>query len=236
MSQLEREDDEHPAFHSTTDSPLVIDCCHIEICSVGDRVQCERAEARNLTSSATRALCFLHRDRTPLPSKIMIAVRRRGRQDLASASICSTCTTTSNTRCSDTSTTSPYNPALLSPPRPILRSARRFILPLVPPAWSPFSHLSSHAALRDFCLPRQEPRPAANVLKRLPLCSCSPSLAKFSRTSLGQHVSISTSTTTLPSAINTTTFLHPTMDRLPVTGLKLRRYHHHHHPDCRHRR
>lgn len=166
----------------------------------------------------------------------MNGIRLRRRQDLASSSICSTCTTTSNTRCSDTSTTSPYNPILLFPPRPILRSTRRFILPLVPPAWSPLSQLSSQAALRDFCLPRQEPRPAANVLKRLPLCSCSPSLAKFSRTSVGQHVSISTSTTTLPSAINTTAFLHPTMDHLAVNGLKLRRYHHYHHRDCRHRR
>jgi hypothetical protein len=159
----------------------------------------------------------------------MIGARRR--QNLTSSSICSTCTTgSSSARWSDVSSISPFSPTFLSPQRPVLKSVRRFIIPLVPPAWSPSSQVSPQAALRDFCVPRQEPRPPADVLKRSPLCSCSPSLAKFSRTSLGQHVSISTSTTTLPSAVTTApggaAFLHPTMNYLTVSGLKT---HHHRH-------
>jgi len=162
----------------------------------------------------------------------MIGTRRR--HDLASSSICSTCTTvSSNARWSDISTGSPFSPTLLSPQRPIIKSARRFIIPLVPPAWSPISHISHQAALRDFCLPRQEPRPPADVLNRSSLSSCSPSLAKFSRANIGQNVSISTSTTTLPSAINTNIFLHPTMAYLTVSGLKTQHHRHHH---CRHTR
>lgn len=163
----------------------------------------------------------------------MIGTRRR--QDLASSSICSTCTSvSSNGRWSDLSTGSPFSPTLLSAQRPILKSARRFIIPLVPPAWSPISQISPQAALRDFCIPRQEPRPPVDILNRSSLNSCSPSLAKFSRTIVPeQNVSISTSTTTLPSAINTgAAFLHPTMDYLTVNGLKTRHHHHHHH-HCR---
>jgi hypothetical protein len=159
----------------------------------------------------------------------MIGTRRR--QDLASSSICSTCTTgSSNQRWSDISSGSPYSPLFLSPQRPTIRSVRRFIIPLVPPAWSPISPSSHQAALRDFCIPRHEPRPPADVLNRSSLSSCSPSLAKFSRTSVGQHVSISTSTTTLPSAINANAFLHPTMAYRAVSGLKTHHRHHYYRP------
>ncbi|UJR21436.1 hypothetical protein I4U23_024522 [Adineta vaga] len=155
----------------------------------------------------------------------MIGARRR--QDLTNSSICSTCTSSSNPRWSDISTRSSFNPTIVSPPRHILKSVRRFIIPLVPPAWTPTSQiLPKSAALRDYCLPRSEPRPPNDVLNRSPLSSCSPSLAKFSRTSIGQHVSISTSTTTLPSTINTNNSLHPAMAYLTVNGLKI---HHHHH-------
>ncbi len=162
----------------------------------------------------------------------MLGTRRR--QDHTSSSFCSSCTTvSSNTRWSDVSCGSPFSPTLLSPSRPILRSTRRFIIPLVPPAWSPTSQVFHQVALRDFCIPRQEPRTPTDVLNRSSLSTCSPSLAKFSRTSVGQHVSISTSTTTLPSAINPGVSLHPTMSYLTVSGLKTQHHRHHH---CRHAR
>ncbi len=157
----------------------------------------------------------------------MIGARRR--RDPNGSSFSSSCTSAStNTRWSDASTASPQNPGLLSLQRPTLKSTRGFMLPLVPAAWSPVSPTSSpRAALRDLCLPRQEPRPPADVLNRSYLGSCSPSLAKFSRTTTSQHVSASTSTTTLPSStIQATTFLHPTMTYLTVNGLKS--YHQHH--------
>jgi hypothetical protein len=184
-------------------------------------------------------LVYPFRCKFDIYSKNMIGTRRR--QDITSSSMCSTCTSvSSNTRWSDISG-SVFSPALLSPPRPIIKSAHRFIIPLIPPAWSPISHLSPQATLRDFCLPRQEPRPPADVLNRSSLSSCSPSLAKFSRTinsTIVQNVSIATSTTTLPSAINTGTFRHPTMSYLTVNGLKTHHrpppHHHHHH--CRHTR
>jgi hypothetical protein len=166
----------------------------------------------------------------------MIGTRRR--QDLPSLSICSTCTATtnsSNARWSDLSSGSAFSPTLLSPQRPIIKSVHRFIIPLVPPAWSPVPQISSQTALRDFCLPRHEPRPPADVLNRSSLSSCSPSLAKFSRTSIGQNVSISTSTTTLPSAIHTNIFLHPTIPYLTVNRLKTHHYRQHYH-HCRHAR
>lgn len=160
----------------------------------------------------------------------MIGARRR--YDLTSSSLCSTCTTSSNQRWSDVSTRSSLSPTIISPQRPILKSSRRFIIPLVPPAWSPVSQvLPQSAAFRDFCLPRQEPRPPNNILNRSPLESCSPSLAKFSRASLGQHVSISTSTTTLPSTIIANNSLHPPMSYLKVNGLRI-----HHHQHRRHTR
>lgn len=164
----------------------------------------------------------------------MISTRRR--QELTNSSICSTCTTSSsNARWSDVSSSSPFSPTLLSPQRPILKSARRFIIPLVPPAWSPISRISPQATLRDFCLPRQEPRPPADVLNRSSLSSCSPSLAKFSRSSFGQHISTSTSTTTLPSAANTGILLHPSMAYLTVNGLKTH-HNYHRHYRCHHTR
>ena len=139
----------------------------------------------------------------------MIGARRR--QEPAHSSLSSSCTATSHTRWSDSSARSTLNATL--------RFARRFLFPIVPPAWSPITPPTSPSTLREFCLPRQEPRPAKNILKRLPLGSCSPSLAKFSRTSVGQHVSISTSTTTLPAEV----FRHPTMDRLSlVPGIPIR--------------
>ena len=161
---------------------------------------------------------------------IMIGTRRR--QDLTSGSFCSSCATvTVNTRWSEISSTSPFSPPLLSPSRPIIKSAHRFIVPLVPPAWSPITQISPKTALRDFCTPRPEPRPPADVLNRSSLRACSPSLAKFSRTSTGQHVSISTSTTTLPSTVH----LHPPMAYLTVNGLKTQ-HHRPHQYHCRHRR
>ncbi len=162
----------------------------------------------------------------------MIGTRRR--QDLKNSSFGSSCTTvSSNARWSDLSSGSTFSPTLLSPSRPILRSTRRFIIPLVPPAWSPTSQVYPQAALRDFCIPRQEPRPPVDILNCSSLSSCSPSLAKFSRTSIGQHVSTSTSTTTLPSAINPGIYLRPTMTYLTVSGLKTQHHRHHH---CRHTR
>ncbi|CAF0806752.1 unnamed protein product [Adineta steineri] len=171
----------------------------------------------------------------------MIGARRR--QDPNGSSFSSTCTSiSSNPRWSEVSSTSPLNPALLSPQRSASRTSRRFILPLVPASWLPVSPTSSpRAALRDLCLPRQEPRPPADVLNRSNLGSCSPSLAKFSRTSVSQQVSTSTSTTTLPSSIiQPGNFLHPTMTYLTVNGLKTQyhhQHHHHHHRQqqtCRH--
>jgi hypothetical protein len=158
---------------------------------------------------------------------MMIGTRRR--QDLTSSSLSSTCTTTSShPRWSDVSYGSAFSPTLLSPQRPIIRSTRRLLVPLVPSAWSPISQISPQATLRDFCLPRHEPRPPDDILNRSSLSSCSPSLAKFSRTSLGQHVSISTSTTTLPLAINSNVYLHPPMSYLTVNGLKTRHHHYRH--------
>ena len=166
----------------------------------------------------------------------MIGTRRR--QERASSSFSSTCTTVSsnNARWSDVSSTSPTHPAVSSPQRTNLRFARRFILPLAPAAWLPVCQTSPRAPLHDLCSPRQEPRPPADVLNRSSLGSCSPSLAKFSRTTPSQHISTSTSTTTLPSsAIQPGTFLHPTMSYLTVNGLRSHHHHHHHH-NCRHAR
>ena len=165
----------------------------------------------------------------------MIGARRR--QDPGNSSFSSTCTTaSSNARWSDVSSTSPIIPTLLTPPRATARSTRRFPLPVVPAAWSPISQTSPRAALRDLCSPRQEPRPPADVLNRSYLGSCSPSMAKFSRTSTHQHVSTSTSTTTLPSSLHPSTFLHPTMTYLTVNGGRSHNHHHHHHQNCRHAR
>jgi len=167
----------------------------------------------------------------------MIGASRR--QDLTSSNICSTSTTvSSNARFSDLSSRSSFSPTLISPQRPILKSARRCIIPFVPSAWSPVAQVSPRAALRDFCISRQEPRTPTDVLNRSTLSSCSPSLAKFSRTSIGHHVPISTSPTTLPSTINTVSSLPPTMAYLTVTGLKLHHPHRHHphHQYCRHTR
>jgi len=165
----------------------------------------------------------------------MIGASRR--QDLKSSNICSPSTTVSSSaRFSDLSSRSSFSPTLASPPRPILKSARRCIIPFVPSAWSPVAQVSPRAAaLRDFCISRQEPRPPTDVLNRSTLSSCSPSLAKFSRTSIGQHVPISTSPTTLPSTINTGSSLQPPMAYLTVTGLKLH-HPHRHHQHCRHTR
>ncbi len=163
----------------------------------------------------------------------MIGARRR--RDLT-GSISSPCTAASNnTRWNDASSSPPVNPALLPSQRPTLKSARRFMIPIVPSAWVPVSPTSSpRAALRDLCLPRQEPRPPADILNRSYLGSCSPSLAKFSRTTACQHVSTSTSTTTLPSStIQTGNFLHPTMTYLTVNGL---RSNNHYQYNCRHTR
>ncbi|UJR27980.1 hypothetical protein I4U23_009238 [Adineta vaga] len=160
----------------------------------------------------------------------MIGARRR--HDPTRASFSSTCTSvSSNTRWSDVSSPLSHNPGLLSPHRLVSKSNRRFILPIVPAAWLPVPPTSPRSAVRDLCLPKQEPRPPADVLNRSYLGSCSPSLAKFSRTTVSQHVSTSTSTTTLPSStIHPSAFLHPTMTYLTVNGL---RTHHHH---CRHTR
>lgn len=155
------------------------------------------------------------------------------RHQRSGSSFSSTCTTTSNARWSDLSSSS----IIPSNPRPTLRSNHRFIFPVVPPAWLPVCPTSAPraAALRDLCLPRQEPRPPADVLNRSSLGSCSPSLAKFSRTIPSQHVSTSTSTTTLPSStIQPGAFLHPTMTYLTVNGAHS--HHHHHHRHCRHTR
>ena len=164
----------------------------------------------------------------------MIGARRR--QEPPGSSFSSTCTSaSSNARWSEVSCASPLNPTLLLPPtQSTSRSVRRLLLPIVPSAWLPVSPTSPRAALRDLCLPRQEPRPPADILNRSYLGSCSPSLAKFSRTTVSQHISTSTSTTTLPSStVYPGTFLHPTMTYLTVNGL---RSHHHHHHNCRHTR
>ncbi|CAF0826414.1 unnamed protein product [Adineta ricciae] len=162
----------------------------------------------------------------------MIGARRR--HDPARSSFSSTCTTaSSNARWSDVSATISHNPALLSPHRSVQKSNRRFMFPIVPASCLPDSPTSPRAAVRDLCLPRQEPRPPSDILNRSHLGSCSPSLAKFSRTITSQHVSTSTSTTTLPSStIHSGTFLHPTMTYLTVNGLRTN----HHHHNCRHTR
>jgi hypothetical protein len=164
----------------------------------------------------------------------MIGARRR--QDQPGSSFSSTCTSvSSNTRWSEASTSPAINPALLSPQRSTIRPARRCVLPIVPAAWVPISPTSPRAALRDLCLPRQEPRPPADVLNRSYLSSCSPSLAKFSRATTSQHISTSTSTTTLPSStLQPGSFLHPTMTYLTVNGI--RSHHQQHHHNCRHTR
>ena len=156
------------------------------------------------------------------------------RHQRSGSSFSSTCTTaSSNARWSDLSSSVPPTNQ-----RTTIRSTRRFILPLVPAAWLPVCQPAPRAAaLRDLCLPRQEPRPPADVLNRSSLGSCSPSLAKFSRTVTSQHVSTSTSTTTLPSTtIQPGTFLHPTMTYLTVNGIRSHNHHHHHHRHCRHTR
>lgn len=152
----------------------------------------------------------------------------RHRKDLTSLSICSSCTTTSNSlRWGDVSTTPSFSSTSASFQRPILKSSRRVIIPCVPPAWSPVSPVSSPATAREFCLPRQEPRPPPDVLNRSSLHSCSPSLAKFSRGSVKERVSISTSTTTLPATINTGAYLHPATAFLTVNGHRPHHQHHH---------
>ena len=155
----------------------------------------------------------------------MIGARRR--RDPNRASFSSTCTSaSSNARWSDVSFSPPSDRGLSPSQRPTDQSSRRLMLPIVPDAWAPVSPtLSPRSAVRELCLPRQEPRPPADILNRSYLGSCSPSLAKFSRTTMCQHVSTSTSTTTLPSAnFQTGAFLHPTMTHLTVNGLKP---HHH---------
>ncbi|CAF2405900.1 unnamed protein product [Rotaria sp. Silwood2] len=161
----------------------------------------------------------------------------RRRQDLTSLSFCSTCTTAtaSNLRWSDVSSGSSFIPSPISFQRPILKSAHRCIISSIPPAWSPISsNLRQTTTLRDFCLPRQEPRPPIDIFNRSSLYSCSPSLVKFSRTNTKENISTSTSTTTLPSTINTGIFLHPTTTYLTVNGPKTHHYRHQHH--CRHTR
>ncbi|CAF0892213.1 unnamed protein product [Rotaria sp. Silwood1] len=161
----------------------------------------------------------------------------RRRQDLTSLSFCSTCTTatTSNVRWSDVSSGSSFIPTLLSFQRPIIKSAHRCIISSIPPSWSPISpNLQKSTTLREFCLPRQEPQSPVDIFNRSSLYSCSPSLVKFSRTRAKERSSISTSTTTLPSTINTGILLHPTTTYLTVNGSKTHHHHRHHH--CRHTR
>ncbi|CAF3271539.1 unnamed protein product [Rotaria socialis] len=154
----------------------------------------------------------------------------RRRHDLISPSFCSSCTSaTSNLRWSELSSGSLFSPPSISFQRPILKSARRYILPTVPPAWSPISPISHQAHLRDFCLPLPEPSPPVDVLKRSSLSSCSPSLVKFSRASIKQHASVSTSTTALPETVNPANSLHPTTTFLTVNGIKANYHQHQHH-------
>ncbi|CAF3339783.1 unnamed protein product [Rotaria socialis] len=152
-------------------------------------------------------------------------------QDPRGSSFSSTCTSaSSNPSWNDASNLASLNHNLLPSQRPTLRSSRHLIIPLVSAARLPISPSSPRAALRDLCLPRQEPRPPADILNRSYLGSCSPSLAKFSRTIVSQHASASTSTTTLPlSHIHPANFLHPTMPYITVNSHGL--HHHHHH--CR---
>ena len=137
----------------------------------------------------------------------------------------------------DTTYSSTANPTVLSARRPTLSSDRRFFFHIVPAVWPPTFPTSPRAGIRDLCLPRQEPCPPANVLNRSYLGSCSPSVAKFSRTIISRHVSASTSRTTLPLVtIHTGTSLHPATAYHTV---HTRRWHHHHHyahPNCRHAR
>ncbi|CAF0776936.1 unnamed protein product [Didymodactylos carnosus] len=76
--------------------------------------------------------------------------------------------------------------------------------------------LSPRSTIKELCTPRDVPRPPSDVLNRLPLGNCSPSLAKYCRAS---RVSTSTSTTTLPdmllTSMNNINFLHPTMVPVP---------------------
>ena len=162
------------------------------------------------------------------------------RTDRSSASFSSTCTSTSgsNVHWNDLPTGTPNTPIVPTSQRGTFLSRRRFILPIVPAAWLAGGQTSPRAApLHDLCLPRQEPRPPTDVLNRSDLGSCSPSMAKFSRTSIAQQqMSTSTSTTTLPSSvINPTALLHPTMQYLTVNGNRPPHVHRHTH-HCRHAR
>ncbi|CAF1356274.1 unnamed protein product [Rotaria magnacalcarata] len=153
----------------------------------------------------------------------------RRRHDLTSPSFCSSCTSaTSNLRRSELSSGSLFSSPLISFQRPILKSARRYILPTVPPAWSPISPISPQVRLRDFCLPLPESPPPVDILNRSSLSSCSPSLVKFSRASIKQRASVSTSTTALPGTLNPANSLHPTTTFLTVNGIKANNHHHQH--------
>ncbi|CAF0948129.1 unnamed protein product [Rotaria sordida] len=143
------------------------------------------------------------------------------RQDLTNISFGSTCTTptTTNLRWSDVSSNSSFCLTPLSFQRPMLKCSHRCIISSIPPAWSPILPISQKTTtLRDFCLPRQEPRPPIDIFNRSSLYSCSPSLVKFSRTNIKERESISTSTTTLPSTNHTDIFLHSTSNFLTVNG------------------
>ena len=153
-------------------------------------------------------------------------------QDPTSSNFSSTSTSVSNNLLqNDPSSSSVVNPTVLSSSRPTLRSNRHFLFPIVPAARFLTSPTSPRAGIRDLCLPRQEPRPPADVLNRLCLGSCSPSVARFSHTIISQNVSTSTSTTTLPiSTTHSSTFLHPAMAHYTVNN---RRCHHYYaNPNC----
>lgn len=152
----------------------------------------------------------------------------RHRQELTNLSLSSTCTSNiSNFRWSDISSTSSFSPTSITFPRPIIKSARRCILPALPPAWLPTAPVSPQTPLRHYCLPLPEPRPPPDILNRSSLSSCSPSLVKFSRTSLKHTITTSPSTTIMPSTPNPGINLHPMTNYLTVNGIKTN-YHHHH--------
>ena len=100
----------------------------------------------------------------------------------------------------------------------------RITLPVLPASWSPNRICPNSRASRDFCIPKQEPRPPNDILRRLSLSACSPSLAKFSRANIVVSTSISTSTTSLSSTTDNDVFLHRIIQSWPGNRVRFQSY------------
>lgn len=134
-------------------------------------------------------------------------VARNRQDDLPNPSLYSICTSTTQSS------------SCFSAPRPILKFARRVFLPFVPASFSTNKHFLSSINSKDFCLPRQEPRPSSfHLLVSSSLSSCSPSLVKFSRNLTEQFAK--------QQIANRNNFLHPNGEFRPTNGLRIRSHHH----------